>query len=26
MIKSQMDRWDFANFHGFARNWDGYST
>lgn len=26
MIKPQMDRWDFANFHGFARNWDGYST
>lgn len=26
MVKPQMDQWDFANFHGFARNWDGYST
>ena len=26
LVKPQMDQWDFANFHGFSRNWDGYST
>jgi len=26
MIKPQLDQYDYANFHGFARNWDGYST
>lgn len=26
VIKPHLDEYDFANFRGFARNWDGHTT